>query len=104
MECDHSANPSGCNPLVKSDLCTVGSYGNHFLRCGVTVFNGTDPEEWLASVNDFFEFYDTKDHIEQPWHPLEWKKLPINGSVGFNNNVNWQVGTIWSEGFDDSSQ
>ncbi|KAE8726631.1 hypothetical protein F3Y22_tig00006570pilonHSYRG00070 [Hibiscus syriacus] len=26
------------------------------------IFNGKDPEEWLASANDFFEFYGTENH------------------------------------------
>lgn len=26
------------------------------------IFTGMDPEKWLASTQDFFEFYQTEDH------------------------------------------
>ncbi|GMI99097.1 hypothetical protein HRI_003579000 [Hibiscus trionum] len=32
------------------------------IQVELPIFTGEDPEEWLASAQDFFEFYGTEDH------------------------------------------
>ncbi|GMI80546.1 hypothetical protein HRI_001723900 [Hibiscus trionum] len=50
----------------KAKIRSETPYAFPFAPCPVQVelliFTGVDPEEWLASAEDFFEFYQTEDH------------------------------------------
>lgn len=37
-------------------------FASRLVQVELSIFNGTDPEEWLASATDFFESYGTEDH------------------------------------------
>ncbi|KAK5770504.1 hypothetical protein PVK06_046654 [Gossypium arboreum] len=47
---------------VRYDSDDIFSFSPRPVQVELPVFNGNDPEEWLPSANDFFQFYGTEDH------------------------------------------
>ncbi|KAK5795205.1 hypothetical protein PVK06_036463 [Gossypium arboreum] len=66
----------------------------HLEEVELPLFTGKDPNEWLASLYDFFEFYNTENH-----HRVTMASFRMEGteivSVDATSTVNWLGGTTW---------
>ncbi|GMJ03418.1 hypothetical protein HRI_004011000 [Hibiscus trionum] len=56
-----SSAPRG-KPKAKQDTDASFPFPPKPVQVELPIFTGEDPEEWLASAHDFFEFYGTEDH------------------------------------------
>ncbi|GMI79828.1 hypothetical protein HRI_001652100 [Hibiscus trionum] len=61
---DFTANSSAPRPRPKDkhDTDAIFLFPPKPVQVELPIFTGEDPEEWLASTHDFFEFYGTEDH------------------------------------------
>lgn len=47
---------------VRANSDDVFPFAPKLVQVELPLFTGKDPEEWLASAHDFFEFYGMEDH------------------------------------------
>ncbi|TYI22420.1 hypothetical protein ES332_A06G102200v1 [Gossypium tomentosum] len=68
------ANQGKTKMIAESDV--VFPFSPKPVQVELPLFNGTDPEQWLASTNDFFEFYSIEDH-----HRVTVKSFKMEGTA-----------------------
>ncbi|GMI82510.1 hypothetical protein HRI_001920300 [Hibiscus trionum] len=82
---------------VKIETEDVFPFAPRPAQVELPIFIGADLEEWIASAQDFFEFYRTEDHHRLPWRRFAWRARRRSGTVGCSVNDNWLAGnTSWT--------